>query len=173
MLVGFEAVPDLSVEPEVGERVDVGAGMGVHRHRRARVAHVLVLRGPHVHRIGDEVSARRVGEPELVLGIARGLPARHADEVLDGEVVDRVALDPREDRGARLRRHQVEATDLVGLSPRALSDGGVRRAAGGGGDGERDDAGGEGGGEDVMGSISFGHEVLLPTSTMAPSATVM
>ena len=43
-----------------------------------------------VHRVIDHGAMRRMGHPDLVVRIASGLPARHADEIFDGQIVDLV-----------------------------------------------------------------------------------
>ncbi|KAG0752936.1 hypothetical protein G6F24_013284 [Rhizopus arrhizus] len=122
MLVGTEAVPELAVDAEMTERVDVRAGVAVHRERRAGVAAGEVHGLAHAHRVVDFGAARRVSHPELVVRIAGVLPAGHADVVLGGQVIGLAAADPRQDRCARGLGDQVETADLVLRPPGAGAD---------------------------------------------------
>ena len=119
MLVGLETVPDLAVNTEMVERVDVGAGMGVHGKCRSRVATGGIHFLADAHRVIHLRAARRMGHPELVMRIARSLPAWHADIVVRRQIVCLAALDARQDGGARFRRDQVEAADFIVRAPRA------------------------------------------------------
>ncbi len=142
MFVRAKPVPDPAVQAEVVERVDMGAGVAVHREGRAGVAGAGVQGIAHAHRIVDFGAAWCMRHPELVVRIARALPAGHADVVVGGQVVGAAAVDARQDRGAGFGRDQVEAADFIVGAPRAGADfAGMTVDRGGKGGGQQCDQG--------------------------------
>jgi hypothetical protein len=84
-----EVVVDLPVDAEVVERVDVGTGVGVHEDHVTGVADPPVDLSAHAVEIVDGGAVRRVAHEDLVGRVPGRLEARHADEVVDAEVVHR------------------------------------------------------------------------------------
>ena len=92
--LGVEIVPDLAIQSKVVQRIDVGAGVAVHRECGAGVAAGEVHGLAHAHRVVHHRAARGVGHPELVVRVAGILPAGHADVVFGGQVIGFAAADP-------------------------------------------------------------------------------
>src|SRR5690606_6744200 len=84
-----EAIPDLTVETKMGKRIDMRAHVGVHGYRRAGVADMLVHGRADSERVIDHRAMWCMCHPDPVVRIARRLPARHANEILDREIVNR------------------------------------------------------------------------------------
>ena len=92
-------------------------------------------------------------EPHLVVRIPSSLPAGHADEQVDRQVVDGAALYARKHGGAGFGAHQVEPPDFIVRPPGAGADDGLLRVAEGGGRQQ-------GGGQQDLGGVC-GHWNLL------------
>ena len=122
VLLGRPAVPEAPEEAEVVEGVHVRAAVGVEGDRVAAVAVLLVHLWARPGEVVVDRALRRMGHPHVELGIARGRPGRHADEVVDREVEDLRAVERLEDRLLRLGRDPVQAPDLVVGPPGAFRD---------------------------------------------------
>src|SRR4051812_16539118 len=121
-MVGIKPVPDLSAEAKVVERVGVRPGVGVETHRIARIAHQFIqLLVGETERIVHSHATRRVRQVQLEGRIADRLPTRHAEKVLDGEVVHLAARDPAERSEPGRVGHHVESPDLVIRAPRTFA----------------------------------------------------
>src|SRR4029077_12544571 len=74
----------------------------------------------------DDGALRRVGHPDLVGGIAGGLEAGHAEEIIDAQIIHARAVDAGHDGGPRLIGDAVQRALLVVGSPGAFADAGQR-----------------------------------------------
>src|SRR5258708_19211256 len=97
MIVGGEVVEDGAVVAEMIERIDVSAAVGIHRDAvagvRGKRVGILAL----FHAVADDLALRRVRHPDLVGLVSGPGPAWHADEMIDGKIVDLVGICPAPD----------------------------------------------------------------------------
>jgi len=119
MIVSGEVVEDGAVVAEMIEGIDVSAAVGIHRDAVAGVGDQRVGILALFHAVADDLALRRVRHPYLVGLVSGAGPARHADKMIDGKIVDLGGVGPAQDRRSRVCVDQVQHANFVVFAERA------------------------------------------------------